>query len=90
MNCPDCTSGNLLPGSPSGTEENGVYRAKGSNQGETKDKAVVVFTDIFGISIPNPKVIADAIAERTGFDVWVPDLFDGALLTVYGICYLRG
>jgi len=77
MSCSDCTSGNWLPGSPKGTEENGAYLAKGSNQEDTKDKAVVVLTDIFGLAISNPKIIADTIAERTGFDVWVPDLFDG-------------
>jgi carboxymethylenebutenolidase len=80
MSCPDCTSGNLLPGTPKGTEENGVYFAKGSNQEDTKEKAVLVFTDIFGLDVPNPKIVADIIAERTGFDVWVPDLFNGALL----------
>ena len=83
MSCPDCTSGNWLPGSPKGTEENGVYLAKGSNQEDTKGKAAVVFTDIFGLSISNPKVIADTIAERTGFDVWVPDLFNGASFTAH-------
>jgi len=79
MSCSDCTSGNWLPGSPKGTEENGAYLAKGSNKEDTKDKAVVVLTDIFGLSISNPKIIADTIAERSGFDVWVPDLFNGAL-----------
>jgi len=79
MSCPDCTSGNLLPGSPKGTEEDGVYFAKGSNQEDTKTKAVVIMTDIFGLAISNPKIIADTIAERTGFDVWVPDLFDGKI-----------
>jgi len=77
MSCSDCTSGNWLPGSPKGTEENGVYLASGSNQEDTKDKAVVVLTDIFGLAISNPKIIADTIAERTGFDVWVPDMFNG-------------
>jgi len=77
MSCSDCTSGNWLPGSPKGTEENGAYFAKGSNQADTKDKAVVVLSDIFGLAVPNPKIIADIVAERTGFDVWVPDLFNG-------------
>jgi dienelactone hydrolase len=67
----------LLPGSPKGTEENGAYFAKGSGQEGTKDKAIVVLTDIFGLAISNPKIIADTISERTGFDVWVPDLFNG-------------
>jgi len=77
MSCPDCISGDLLPGSPKGTEENGAYFIKGSNQEATADKAVVVFTDSFGLAVTNPKIVADTIAERTGFDVWVPDLFNG-------------
>jgi len=80
MSCSDCTSGNWLPGSPKGTEEDGAYLAKGSNQADTNDKAVVLLTDIFG-PISNPKIIADSIAERTGFDVWVPDLFNGTYST---------
>lgn len=82
MSCPDCTSGNSLPGSPKGVEENGVYLAKGSNQAAT-DKAIVILTDIFGLSIPNPKIIADVLAEQTGYDVWVPDVFNGVLFAVY-------
>ena len=35
-------------------------------------------TDIFGLGIPNGKLIADALAQQTGFAVYVPDLFDGA------------
>ena len=33
--------------------------------------------DIFGLGIPNPRLIADAIAERTGYTVYVPDLLQG-------------
>jgi len=76
MSCSDCTSGDLLPGSPKSTEKDGAYLAKGSNQEDAKDKVIVLFTDIFGL-ISNPKIIADTIAERTGFDVCVPDIFNG-------------
>ena len=76
MNCSDCTPGNWLPGSPKGTEEDGAYLAKGPNQEDTNEKAVFLLTDIFGL-ISNPKIIADSLAELTGFDVWVPDLFNG-------------
>lgn len=38
-------------------------------------------TDIFGLALPNPKIMADLFAERTGRDVYVPDLFDGAFAT---------
>ena len=86
MSCSDCLSGNWLPGSPKGTEENGAYLAEGSNiQEGTKDKAIVVLTDAFGLSISNSKIIADALAERTGFDVWVPDIFNGASYTAPGV-----
>lgn len=34
-------------------------------------------TDIFGLGIPNGKLIADKLAARTGYPVYVPDLFDG-------------
>lgn len=34
-------------------------------------------TDMFGLGIPNPCIVADYIAEATGFSVYVPDLLEG-------------
>lgn len=34
-------------------------------------------TDIFGLGIPNCKIIADWFAEKTGMPVFVPDLLEG-------------
>lgn len=42
---------------------------------------MVVLTDIFGLTIPNPNIVADAIAERTGFDFRLPDHFNDMLCT---------
>jgi hypothetical protein len=44
-------------------------------------KAVVIFTDAFGLNIPNAKLIADELASQLHCDVWVPDYFLGELLT---------
>jgi len=42
-----------------------------------RTKAIVLLTDIFGLPLPNPRIIADHLAEHVGVDVWVPDFFDG-------------
>jgi dienelactone hydrolase len=49
-----------------------------SDATEPRTKAIVLFTDIFGLPSPNPKIIADHLAEHVGVAVWVPDLFNGA------------
>ncbi|GAA6016104.1 hypothetical protein JCM8202_005411 [Rhodotorula sphaerocarpa] len=77
--CPACFQGHKLDGTPKGTmEELGdlkYYYAAGSP--EQKDKAIVMGTDIFGLGIPNCKIIADWFAEKTGMPVFVPDLLEG-------------
>jgi carboxymethylenebutenolidase len=34
-------------------------------------------TDVFGVAIPNPKLIADILATSTGLVVYVPDFLEG-------------
>lgn len=48
-------------------------------KGPTKS-AVVIATDVFGYSIVNAQLIADSIADHTGFLVVVPDLFNNSPL----------
>jgi dienelactone hydrolase len=48
--------------------------AKDSTQ---RTKAIILLTDIFGLPLPNPKIVADHLAKSVGVDVWVPDLFNG-------------
>ena len=38
---------------------------------------LTVLTDIFGLAIKNPRIIADLLSEKVGVDVWVPDVFNG-------------
>jgi len=40
--------------------------------------AIVLLTDIFGLRLPNPRIIADHFTEYVGVDAWVPDYFNGA------------
>jgi len=49
--------------------------ARGDSSQPTK--AIVLLTDVFGLPLPNPRIVADHFAEHVGVDVWVPDFFDG-------------
>lgn len=40
-------------------------------------------TDIFGLGVPNGKVLADWFAEQTGFEVFVPDFFNGCSIPLF-------
>ncbi|TNY23248.1 hypothetical protein DMC30DRAFT_414290 [Rhodotorula diobovata] len=68
-----------LEGEPKGTmaKLNGIsyYLAKGN--GDHTDKAIVLGTDLFGLGVPGPKLMADWFAQKLGFDVLVPDVFEG-------------
>ncbi|KZO96042.1 dienelactone hydrolase endo-1,3,1,4-beta-D-glucanase [Calocera viscosa TUFC12733] len=82
--CPDCVSGVILPGTPKGSMiEIGPFEAylaspPTESRAHVADKhAVVLFTDVFGLALGNPKIIADAFASELGLDVYVPDMFNG-------------
>ncbi|KAJ8087725.1 hypothetical protein PM082_006562 [Marasmius tenuissimus] len=79
MSCPDCFKGSILAGEPVGAISSieGAYLSPAPEDSEDSEKAVVLLTDIFGLPLNNPKVIADSLAKRLGCDVWVPDLFAG-------------
>ncbi|KIJ98095.1 hypothetical protein K443DRAFT_133620 [Laccaria amethystina LaAM-08-1] len=79
MSCPRCIQGFILPGEPTGTIQpdfHHAYLARAPNGGPSK-RAVLLFTDIFGLLLQNPKIIADTMAKELGCDVWVPDYFRG-------------
>ncbi|KAF4621841.1 hypothetical protein D9613_012100 [Agrocybe pediades] len=82
MSCPDCTKGDILPGEPVGSmsaDFQGAYFSPaptGSTPTPSK-RAVLLFTDAFGLALNNPKILADEMARRLECDVWVPDYFKG-------------
>ncbi|THG92998.1 hypothetical protein EW026_g8106 [Hermanssonia centrifuga] len=77
MACEHCTQGYIVPGQPQGKMVNGAYLHPAPQGSITKSRAIVIFTDIFGLPLKNCKLIADALSSRVGCDVWVPDLFEG-------------
>lgn len=77
MSCPECIAGSLDVGEPKGTVEKigglDTYIAKSSAPGS---QSVVLLTDVFGFSLVNIRLIADAMAAK-GIDVYIPDVFEG-------------
>ncbi|KZO96061.1 hypothetical protein CALVIDRAFT_564329 [Calocera viscosa TUFC12733] len=82
--CADCISGRRLPGTPKGdmikvgSLDCYYARAPEGGRASTADKNVILLlTDIFGLPLGNPKIMADSFAIETGLDVYVPDMFAG-------------
>ncbi|KAL1733758.1 Alpha/Beta hydrolase protein [Schizophyllum commune] len=77
MSCPHCVRGFPLPGEPKGVLRTDLmldaYLASPnatSEQWTPASRAVVLLTDIFGLNLPNPKLLADRFAQELGCDVW--------------------
>jgi len=77
--CERCLQGHVLVGTPTGSFEleGSAYFHLAPSPGSKN--AVVLLTDIFGLKLVNPKLIADQYSERLNCDVWVPDYFNGVL-----------
>ncbi|GMG18311.1 unnamed protein product [[Candida] boidinii] len=77
-----CIRGVLHEGETTGEETKtfgyNSYVAGGSN---SKDKVIVILTDIYGYQFKNTQLIADQLAKRTGYYVVVPDILNGDALT---------
>jgi dienelactone hydrolase len=80
MSCENCYKGFVLPGEPKGTMVGPDYFTAAPSDATQRSKAIVLLTDIFGLALSNPRIVADNLAEQTGVDVWVPDFFKGASL----------
>ncbi|PWN27527.1 hypothetical protein BDZ90DRAFT_279860 [Jaminaea rosea] len=75
-----------LPGELKGTPKGSVKTVGGiqsyvSQPGSAKGN-IVLFTDIFGLAIQNPRIIADELQSQTGMTVTVPDVFLGEPMSV--------
>ncbi|KAF8501050.1 dienelactone hydrolase endo-1-3,1,4-beta-D-glucanase [Russula emetica] len=77
MSCTYCYKGFALPGEPKGTIVGQDYFTAAPNDATERTKAIILLTDIFGLPLPNPRIVADHLAEQVGVDVWVPDFFNG-------------
>jgi len=77
MSCTYCYKGFALPGEPKGSIVGQDYFTAAPQDATERTKAIVLLTDIFGLPLPNPRILADHLAEQVGVDVWVPDFFNG-------------
>jgi hypothetical protein len=78
--CPDCFSGTISTGTPTGTITtiHDVPTYVTSLEDGVKPKGLVVFiADAFGYTLPNGQVLADQYAKKGQFLVYIPDLMGG-------------
>ncbi len=78
ITCPDCLSGSVKDGKPTGTVTTihglpaYVARPEGTPKG-----LVVLIPDIFGWELSNCRLLADAYAKEGGFLVYLPNFMNG-------------
>ena len=76
MSCPECVTGSLHSGTPTGTETKVGGISSYTVGSEDSRRVVIIGTDIFGWRLVNTRLLADTYASK-GFRVVVPDLFSG-------------
>jgi len=83
---PCCFSGSVSDKKAVGTVEviGGVSTYVSKPQGDTRGRAIVFATDVFGQSYVNARIAADKFA-RAGHAVYIPDLFNGRPATPEGM-----
>ncbi|KAI0477868.1 dienelactone hydrolase family protein [Xylariaceae sp. FL0804] len=80
MSCPDCFSGAIHEGEPSGitTRLHGLdtYVAEPAS-GRPARAVVVIIPDAFGWDFPNIRLLADSYAKKRDYRVYAPDFMKG-------------
>jgi hypothetical protein len=78
ITCPDCLSGSIKDGKPSGavTTIHSLPAYVAHPEGTPKG-LVVLIPDIFGWEISNCRLLADAYAKEGGFLVYLPNFMNG-------------
>ncbi|KAK9236256.1 alpha/beta-hydrolase [Lipomyces kononenkoae] len=76
--CQECIKGTIHKGQPLGKEEmvHGLNTYVIGNRTNPRG-IIVVYTDIFGLPLPNNRLIADAYAKSGEWLVYLPDFFEG-------------
>jgi dienelactone hydrolase len=80
MACPDCFRGGKAVGNPKGSIStiHGMKTYVASTPStKTSSSTIIYYTDAFGLSLVNHKLLADAYASATNFRVLVPDIIPG-------------
>ncbi|KAF2156541.1 alpha/beta-hydrolase [Myriangium duriaei CBS 260.36] len=80
MSCPQCFSGHVNPGSPTGRFET-VYNRRTyvaePPDGKQAQGIIVIIPDAFGVPFVNNQILADHYASAGSFLVLLPDFMDG-------------
>ncbi|KAL9618379.1 MAG: hypothetical protein Q9160_006887 [Pyrenula sp. 1 TL-2023] len=76
--CQECIKGTIHEGLPKGKEEtiHGLNTYVIGNRTNPKG-IIVMYSDIFGLLLPNNKLIADSFAKSGEYLVYLPDFFEG-------------
>ncbi|KAL3433955.1 hypothetical protein BDV09DRAFT_205060 [Aspergillus tetrazonus] len=76
--CTECIKGSIHAGLPAGTEEtiHGLNTYVIGNRTNPRG-IVVMYSDVFGLPLPNNKLIADAYAKSGDWLVYLADFFKG-------------
>ncbi|KAI1320890.1 dienelactone hydrolase family protein [Xylariaceae sp. FL0255] len=80
MSCPDCFTGGIHEGKPTGTVTKlhglDVYIAEPAT-GNAPKGIIVLIPDIFGWDFVNIRLMADGFAKKKDYRVYAPDFMDG-------------
>ncbi|KAM7200342.1 Alpha/Beta hydrolase fold [Naviculisporaceae sp. PSN 640] len=76
--CAECIKGTIHPGTPIGETEtlHGLTTYIVGNRTNPRG-IIVMYSDVFGLALPNNKLIADSYAKSGEWLVYMPDFFQG-------------
>ncbi|KAL4744024.1 dienelactone hydrolase [Aspergillus similis] len=94
MSCPDCFTGTVHAGTPSGriTNLHGLqtYVAEPAGVPDDEIKGIlIIIPDAFGWEFVNNRLLADKYAESGKFRVYLPDFMKGTAVPVWGLDTIR-
>ncbi|KAK2596219.1 hypothetical protein QQS21_006367 [Conoideocrella luteorostrata] len=78
MSCNECIKGSIHKGQPKGTTEliHNLNTYVVGNRSAPK-AIVIIYSDVFGLPLPNNRLIADQYASSGDYLVYLPDFFQG-------------
>ncbi|KAI8934324.1 hypothetical protein NX059_009060 [Plenodomus lindquistii] len=79
MACENCKTGFKWDGTPTGKETK-LDNIDTYVTGDNKERAIFIVTDLFGWTLPNIRLLADAYAKEASATVYIPDIFDGEVV----------
>ncbi|KAL4770372.1 dienelactone hydrolase [Aspergillus nidulans var. acristatus] len=94
MSCPDCFTGTVHAGTPSGriTSLHGLQTYVTEPAGVPDDEIkgiVIIIPDAFGWEFVNNRLLADKYAESGKFRVYLPDFMKGTAVPAWGLDTIR-